>query len=79
MDDADKIMPRVRELFDQSELTLDELGIAMGHESGVARRAAWQFLNKVGDPRISSLRKFCAAMGITLVDLFQENKKSRSK
>jgi len=33
----------------------------------------------VDDPRISTLRKFCEAMGITLEELLAENKKSRSK
>jgi hypothetical protein len=41
----------------------------MGYGPGVARRAAWQFLNKVPDPRLSSLRRFAKAIGVPLKDL----------
>ena len=75
---VDPAIVKARALFKESGKTLDELGVLMGAETGTARRAAWQFLNKVGDPRISSLRKFCDALGITLDDLLGD-KKSRSK
>jgi transcriptional regulator with XRE-family HTH domain len=51
----------------------------MGSEGETARKAAWQFLNGVGDPRVSTLRKFAAAVGVEMSDLFGPNKKSRSK
>jgi DNA-binding phage protein len=41
----------------------------MGSEGTTARKYAWQFLHQVGDPRISTLRKFAKAMGVTLKDL----------
>jgi transcriptional regulator with XRE-family HTH domain len=66
---VDPSIVRARAVFKASGKTLDELGVLMGAESGTARRSAWQFLNKVGDPRISSLRRFCDAMGITLEEL----------
>ena len=78
-DSPDPVIVRARAVFKASGKTLDELGVLMGAESGTARRSAWQFLNKVGDPRISSLRKFCEAMGIALEELLAENKRSRSK
>lgn len=70
----DPAILKARELFKASKKTLDELGVLMGAESGTARRAAWQFLNKVGDPRISSLRKFCDALGIGLEELLVTKK-----
>jgi transcriptional regulator with XRE-family HTH domain len=76
---TDAVMRRVRELFEQSGLSLDELGQKMGSAGETARKAAWQFLNKVDDPRVSTLRKFAEAVGVPLADLFAENKKSRSK
>ena len=76
---VDPSIVRARAVFKASGKTLDELGVLMGAESGTARRSAWQFLNKVGDPRISSLRRFCDAMGITLEELIGSGKKSRSK
>jgi transcriptional regulator with XRE-family HTH domain len=74
----DPVMDRVREAFAKSGLSLDELGQRMGSEGETARKAAWQLLNKVDDPRASTLRKFAAAVGIAVSDLFQEKKKGRS-
>ena len=48
---------------------MDELGIAMGYKGEVASKAAWQFLNKTTDPRLSMLRRFAKAMGIDVKDL----------
>ena len=39
----------------------------MGYSPGMARRSAWQFLQKTNDPRISMLRKF--ALGIAVASL----------
>jgi transcriptional regulator with XRE-family HTH domain len=78
MDPPDAVMLRARELFEQSGLTLDQLGQAMGYEGDVARKSAWQFLNKTTDPRLSMLRKFAAAVGVPVSDLLAEPKK-RSK
>ena len=76
----DKAMHRVRELFEQSGLTLDELGRKMGYAGDVARKAAWQFLNKTADPRLSMLRKFAQAVGVPVAALVAEEKKNgRSK
>jgi transcriptional regulator with XRE-family HTH domain len=72
-DDApDPFMLKARELFKASGKTLDELGVAMGYEGEVARKSAWQFLNKVGDPRLSSVRRFAAALGVPLSELVTE-------
>jgi hypothetical protein len=76
----DKAILRARELFSQSGLTLDQLGQRMGHDGIVARKVAWQFLNKVIDPRLSTLRKFAAAVGVSIGELLtDEKKKGRSK
>lgn len=76
----DKAMFRVRELFAQSGFTLDDLGQKMGHSGDMARKAAWQFLNKVMDPRLSTLRRFAQAVGVPITELFtEEKKKGRSK
>ena len=69
-DDApDPAMLKARALFKASGKTLDELGVAMGYEGEVARKSAWQFLNKVGDPRLSSVRRFAQAMGVDVKEL----------
>jgi transcriptional regulator with XRE-family HTH domain len=78
-DPPDRAILRARELFAQSGLTLDQLGQRMGHDEAVARKVAWQLLNKVADPRLSTLRKFAAAVKVSLAELFADEKKSRSK
>lgn len=75
MNDIDPVMLRVRELFAASGLTLDELGQRMGAEGDVARKSAWQFLNKVADPRFGTLRKFAEAVGVSVGELVAEPKR----
>lgn len=57
-------------------MSLDELGRAMGAEGEVARKSAWQFLNRVNDPKLGTLRRFAKALGIPIEDLVSERKKS---
>ena len=68
----DKAMRRAQELFDRSGKTLDELGVAMGYEGEVARKSAWQFLRKTTDPRLSMLRRFAKAMGVSIEELVND-------
>lgn len=74
-------MVRVRELFERSGLTLEVLGEKMGYKGKTARQSLWQFLNRTTDPRLSMLRRFCEAVGVTLAELFAEpeTKKGRSR
>jgi transcriptional regulator with XRE-family HTH domain len=76
-------MERARELFAESGLTLDELGRRMGYSDDAARKSAWQFLNKSSDPRVSMVQKFASAVGVSIIELFDEQrspkKKGRSK
>lgn len=74
MDNTDLAMLRARELFAASGLTLDEIGTKMGYEGDVARKSAWQFLNKTSDPRLSMLRRFAMAVGVSIVEFFSEQK-----
>ena len=50
-------------------MTLDELGRKMGYPEQTARKSAWQFLRQTNDPRLSMLRKFAKAAGVSLRDL----------
>lgn len=76
---ADPLIPRLREAFTASGLTLDELGTRMGYEGDVARKSAWQFLNKTADPRLSMLRRFAGAVGVPLTELIDEPKPKPKK
>jgi hypothetical protein len=66
---ADPVMHQAQAAFAQSGFTLDELGRKMGYVGEVARKGAWQFLNKTTDPRLSMLRRFAKAVGIDLKKL----------
>ena len=76
---TDPIIERARQLLTEKGITLDELGKRMGFEGDVARKAAWQFLNKVADPRLSTLRKFASAIGIPVAELLIEPKEKPKK
>ena len=65
---VDPSMAKVRAMFEQSGLSLHDLGLKMGYGAEIARQSAFQFM-KAGDPRISMLRRFAAAMGITVAEL----------
>ncbi len=51
------VLARVRTLFEESNMSLVELGRKMGDEGDTARNSTWQFLNKTADPRLGSLLK----------------------
>jgi len=61
-------MERIRALFKKSNLSLVELGLKMGYPKETARQSAWQFM-KTEDPRISMLRRFAKALGISAKEL----------
>ena len=65
----DPAMARALEAFDKSGLTLEALGEAMGYEGELARTSAWQFLRKTLDPRLSMLRRFAKAVGVSVEEL----------
>lgn len=69
----DPSMDRVRKLFEQSGLSLAELGGRMGYADEIARQSAWQFL-KTADPHVSMLRKFADAMGVKPEELLSKGK-----
>jgi transcriptional regulator with XRE-family HTH domain len=75
----DPVILKARKLFADSGKTMDEVGLAMGFSAAVARKSVWQLLNKINDPKLSTLRKFAAALGVPMSEFFTENKKSQSK
>jgi transcriptional regulator with XRE-family HTH domain len=68
----DPVMARARVAFEKSGLSLEELGRRMGKGDVTARKSAWQFLNRTNDPHLSMLRRFAAAVGVPLRDLFAD-------
>jgi transcriptional regulator with XRE-family HTH domain len=75
----DPAILKARKLFKASGKSLDELGREMGAKGEVARKSAWQFLNKVNDPKLGTLRRFAKAMGVPVEELVADTQKGRSK
>lgn len=71
----DPAMTRVRAGFAASGMTLDELGLKMGYPAATARKSAWQFIRQTGDPRLSMLRRYAKAMGVTIEELVADGKR----
>jgi len=70
MPDTDPTIDKIRAAFVKSKLSLIELGRRMGYESDdAAKKSAWQFLNKTNDPRLSMIRKFAKAVGVSAKSL----------
>lgn len=63
------MMAHVRARFEASGMTLHDLGVKMGYPEDSARKSAWQFIQKTGDPRFSMLRRFAQAMGVDVKEL----------
>jgi hypothetical protein len=59
-------MESVRSHFAKSGLTRDALDKRMGYPADSARKSAWQFIHKTSDPRLSMLRRFAEAVGVSL-------------
>jgi transcriptional regulator with XRE-family HTH domain len=70
---VDPAILKARKLFMASGKSLDQLGREMGAEGDVARKSAWQFLNKVNDPKLGTLRRFAKAMGVRLEELLGDD------
>ena len=70
MPETDAAMDKIKAAFAKSKLSLVELGRRMGYDDDqAAKKSAWQFLNKTNDPRLSMVRKFAAAVGVSVRSL----------
>ena len=72
---VDPAIVKARAAFAASGKTLDEIGLAMGFSAGVARKSVWQLLNKIADPKLSTLRNFAKAIGVPIEELVAEKKR----
>jgi transcriptional regulator with XRE-family HTH domain len=66
----DPIMAIVRQRFEASGMTHQELGEKMGYAAASARQSVSQFF-KGGDPRVGTIRRFAKALEIPLCQLFK--------
>ena len=66
---ADGMMDNIRNLFEQSGMTLNELGEGLGYNGPTAKKRAWFLLYRTSNPRISTVLAVAQALGVKISDL----------
>ena len=66
---ADNVMDNMRNAFEHSGMTLDQLGEGLGYEGPTARKRAWFLLYRTSDPRISTVPAVAHTLGVKMNDL----------
>ncbi|MCO6046937.1 helix-turn-helix transcriptional regulator [Aeoliella sp. ICT_H6.2] len=66
---ADGVMHNIRNLFEQSEMTLNELGEGLGYNGPTAKKRAWFLLYRTSNPRISTVLAVAQTLGVKISDL----------
>jgi hypothetical protein len=66
---ADSVMDNIRNAFEHSGMTLDELGEGLGYEGPTARKRAWFLLHRTSDPRISTVLAVAQTLRVKIGDL----------
>ena len=67
--DADRVMDNIRNAFERSGLTLNELGEGLGYDGPTAKKRAWLLLYRTSDPRISTVLAVADTLGVKINDL----------
>jgi transcriptional regulator with XRE-family HTH domain len=76
MSATDPAIVKARKLFERSGKSLDELGRDLGLDGPTARKGAWQLLNKVNDPKISTLRLLAKSLAVPIEELVSEKRRT---
>ena len=66
---ADSVMDNIRNAFERSGMTLNELGEGLGYEGPTAKKRAWFLLYRTADPRISTVLAVAHTLGVKMNDL----------
>lgn len=66
---ADDVMESIREAFERSGMTLQELGEGLGYQGPSAKKRAWFLLYRTSDPRISTVLAVARTLGVKIADL----------
>ena len=66
---ADVVMDNIRNAFERSGMTLNELGEGLGYVGPTAKKRAWSLLYRTSDPRISTVLAVADALGVKICDL----------
>ena len=68
---ADGVMDNIRNAFERSGMTLNELGEGLGYDGPTAKKRAWFLLYRTSDPRISTVLAVAQALGVKISDLME--------
>ena len=66
---ADGVMDNIRNAFEHSGMTLNELGEGLGYDGPTAKKRAWLLLYRTSDPRISAVLAVAQTLGVKISDL----------
>ena len=61
---ADTVMDNMRNAFERSGMTLNQLGEGLGYDAPTAKKRAWFLLYRTSDPRISTVLAVAEALGV---------------
>jgi hypothetical protein len=65
----DSVMENIRNAFERSGISLNELGEGLGYQGPTARKRAWFLLYRTSDPRISTVLAVAQTLGVKIGDL----------
>ena len=66
---ANRVMHNIRNAFERSGMTLNELGEGLGYDGPTAKKRAWLLLYRTSDPRISTVLAVAQTLGVKIRDL----------
>ena len=66
---ADGVMDNIRDAFERSGMTLNELGEGLGYHGPTARKRAWFLLYRTPNPRLSTVLAVAETLGVKISDL----------
>ena len=66
---TNRVMDNIRNAFERSGMTLNELGEGLGYDGPTAKKRAWLLLYRTSDPRISTVLAVAQTLGVKIGDL----------
>ena len=66
---ANRVMDNIRNAFERSGLTLNELGEGLGYDGPTAKKRAWLLLYRTSDPRISTVLAVADTLDVKISEL----------
>ena len=74
---TDRVMDKIRNAFERSRMTLNELGEGLGYHGPTATKRAWFLLYRTSDPRISTVLAVAETLGVKINDLVKRSSGNR--